>query len=184
MRRHRTPGIARSDPPRRHSFASASQRSHRSPALLLTAALATLAVMAGGCGSSGTSTTTGATGTTPSVSTPAASAPATTPAAPTSTTSTAGGLTGTWSGQYNGAYQGTFKLTWQQSGSNLSGTITLSAPASTAPIHGTLAGSTISFGTVGSVAITYTGSVSGSSMSGSYVVGGAAGGSWSANKTS
>ena len=143
-----------------------------------------LAVTAGGCGSSSTTTTTSAAGTAPSVSTPAASAPATTPAVSTSTTSATGGLTGTWSGQYNGAYQGTFKLIWRQSGSTLSGTITLSAPASTLPIHGSLAGATISFGTVGSLAITYTGSVSGSSMSGSYLVAGAAGGSWSANKTS
>jgi hypothetical protein len=65
----------------------------------------------------------------------------------------------------------------------LSGTIKLSAPASTLPVHGTLASGSIRFGTVGSVAITYTGSISGSSMSGSYQVAGSSGGSWSANKT-
>jgi hypothetical protein len=46
-------------------------------------------------------------------------------------------------------------------------------------------GDTIRFGTVGSQAITYSGSVSGSSMSGTYQVGSGAGsGSWSAAKAS
>ena len=44
-------------------------------------------------------------------------------------------------------------------------------------------GSSIQFGTVGSSAITYTGTVSGNSMSGSYQTPGG-GGSWSAHKTS
>jgi hypothetical protein len=46
---------------------------------------------------------------------------------------------------------------------------------------------TISFGTVGSQAITYSGSVSGDSMSGTYKVqtpNGSVGGSWSATKGS
>jgi hypothetical protein len=44
-------------------------------------------------------------------------------------------------------------------------------------------GSTIHFGTVGNTnTITYSGSVSGTSMSGTYKAGGA-GGSWSAHKT-
>src|SRR5207248_353203 len=38
------------------------------------------------------------------------------------------GLSGKWRGQYSGAYQGHFVLRWHQSGSRLSGTITLSAP--------------------------------------------------------
>lgn len=95
-------------------------------------------------------------------------------------------MSGTWSGQYGGAYQGTFKLTWQQKGANLGGTITLSNPGSTVPIHGRVNGSAISFGTVGSEKITYTGSVSGSSMSGNYQVNmptGSVGGTWSASKS-
>ena len=40
-------------------------------------------------------------------------------------------LAGTWSGQYSGAYHGTFTLHWTQSGSNLNGTIKLSAPSGT-----------------------------------------------------
>ena len=35
----------------------------------------------------------------------------------------AGALSGKWSGSYSGSYSGTFKLSWQQSGANLSGTI-------------------------------------------------------------
>jgi hypothetical protein len=65
----------------------------------------------------------------------------------------------------------------------LSGTIKLSNPNSKPSIKGTVHGSTIRFGTVGSTAITYSGSVSGKSMSGSYQTPGG-GGSWSAHKTS
>jgi hypothetical protein len=98
------------------------------------------------------------------------------------------GLSEKWRGQYSGAYQGHFVLRWHQSGSRLNGTITLSAPArGTVPIHGTVQGSTIKFGTVGSEAITYSGSVSGSSMSGTWQIkgpGGAAGGGpWSASRS-
>ena len=95
-----------------------------------------------------------------------------------------GPLSGTWSGKYSGAYHGTFTLQWKQSGSLLSGTIKLSTnPNSKPSIKGTVHGSTIRFGTVGSAAITYSGSVSGKSMSGSYHTPGG-GGSWSAHKTS
>jgi hypothetical protein len=95
-------------------------------------------------------------------------------------------LSGTWSGTYGGAYHGTFTLRWKQSRSRLSGTIKLSNSNSTpgiTGIKGTVHGTAISFGTVGSAAITYSGSVSGKSMSGSYQTPGG-GGSWSAHKTS
>ena len=109
---------------------------------------------------------------------PTSSAPATTPAAASS------GLSGSWSGQYSGAFTGTFKLTWQQVGSVLSGTIMLSTENNDpVPLTGTVNGSTITFGTVGSQAVTYSGTVSGSSMSGSYQVAGGAGGPWSATKS-
>jgi hypothetical protein len=94
-----------------------------------------------------------------------------------------GGLSGRWSGHYNGAYDGTFVLIWTQSGSNLSGTIKLSTPNVTLGIDGTVSGETIRFGTVGSVAITYSGSVSRNSMSGQYQTP-TGGGSWSATKSS
>jgi hypothetical protein len=139
------------------------------------ALLAALALLAAGCGggSSGTTTTT------------TTAAPA--PAATTTTTTTTGassesGLSGQWKGQYSGTYNGTFILHWQQSGSSLSGKITISAPLATLAVNGTLHGSSITFGTVGSLAITYTGTVSGgSSMSGSYHTPNG-GGSWSATK--
>jgi hypothetical protein len=94
-----------------------------------------------------------------------------------------GSLTGTWSGTYRGAYHGTFTLHWTQSKSRLTGTIKLSSNVGRTNITGTVQGRTIRFGTVGNArAITYSGSVSGTSMSGTYKAGGA-GGSWSAHKT-
>jgi hypothetical protein len=92
-------------------------------------------------------------------------------------------LTGTWSGTYRGAYHGTFTLHWTQSKSRLTGTIKLSSNVGRTNITGTVQGRTIRFGTVGHTnAITYSGSISGTSMSGTYKAGGA-GGSWSAHKT-
>jgi hypothetical protein len=114
------------------------------------------------------------------VTTAPPSAAATQAAAPASSPTGAGSLTGSWSGQYSGNYSGTFSLTWTESGSNLHGTIHISNPDQTMPINGTVNGNSIQFGTVGSTAITYSGSVSGSSMSGTYQVGGSSGGPWSA----
>jgi hypothetical protein len=91
-------------------------------------------------------------------------------------------LAGKWSGQYSGAFSGTFKLRWTQSGSSLSGSITLSSPSGTYSIKGSVHGSKIAFGAVGAGA-TYTGSVSGKSMSGRYNSPNG-GGRWSAHKTS
>jgi hypothetical protein len=92
-----------------------------------------------------------------------------------------GSLTGTWSGTYSGDYHGTFTLHWTQSKSRLTGTITISSIGRT-NITGRVSGSTIRFGTVGNArAITYSGSVSGTSMSGTYKTGGD-GGPWSAHK--
>lgn len=142
------------------------------------AAVAALALIAAGCGSSSSNTTTTSTS---ASGTPAATAVATTTAA-SSAPASESGLSGQWKGQYGGAYNGTFVLHWQQSGSSLNGKITISAPASTLDVNGTLHGSSITFGTVGSLAITYTGTVSGSSMSGSYHTPGG-GGSWSASKS-
>jgi hypothetical protein len=176
----RQPALGRVDPERCHVSIRGSRRSPLSSRAPLIAVLSMLSVVAVGCGSSNKSTTT-----TPATANPSVTSP-TTSATQSSTSSTpsvaTGGVSGTWSGQYGGAYQGTFTLTWQQSGSNLSGTIKLSAPASSLGIHGTLSGGAIRFGTVGSVAITYSGSVSGNSMSGTYQVNGSTGGSWSATK--
>ena len=91
-------------------------------------------------------------------------------------------LAGTWSGQYSGAYSGTFTLHWKQTGSKLIGSITLSSPPGKYGVSGSVNGKAINFGTVGAGA-TYTGSVSGNSMSGNYKSR-PAGGTWSAHKTS
>ena len=110
---------------------------------------------------------------------------ASSPAAGASASKRAAGgqLSGTWLGKYSGTYHGTFTLRWRQSGSQLSGTIKLSTNPTTLSIKGSVHSSTIRFGTVGSAAITYSGSVSGKSMSGHYSTPGG-GGSWSAHKTS
>lgn len=89
-------------------------------------------------------------------------------------------LAGTWSGKYSGAFSGSFTLHWKLSGSILSGSITLSNPSGTYGIKGKVRGSAISFGAVG-VGATYTGSVSGKSMSGRYNSP-QGGGRWSARK--
>jgi hypothetical protein len=99
-------------------------------------------------------------------------------------------LAGTWSGKYSGAFSGTFTLHWTQSGSELTGTITLSGTggkygnsSGKYGVSGSVHGSAITFGAVGAGA-TYTGSVSGTtSMSGNYTTP-VGGGSWSAEKTS
>jgi hypothetical protein len=52
------------------------------------------------------------------------------------------------------------------------------------PLTGTVNGGAITFGTVGSTAITYTGTVSGNTMSGTYEVAGSQHGSWDAHRTS
>jgi hypothetical protein len=141
------------------------------------------AMLLAACSTSQTSTTP------PTAKPPAAASPAATATAsatPAATAVAATGLTGKWNGQYSGAYQGTFTLTWRQSSSRLSGKITISNPPSTLNIHGTVSGGSIRFGTVGGVGITYTGTVSGSSMSGTYKVGlgsAASGGPWSASKS-
>jgi hypothetical protein len=90
-------------------------------------------------------------------------------------------LPGTWSGQYSGAFSGTFTIHWTQSGSNLNGSIMLSNPSGTYSINGSVHGSALTFGAVGAGA-TYTGSVSGTSMSGTYNSP-KGGGAWSAHKT-
>jgi hypothetical protein len=154
------------------------------PAMTMAAVLAlTLAAC-----SSPASPATHVTGKKRSLAVPSAAAPAASSAAPAAAApaaaAAASGLSGKWSGQYSGAFAGTFNLNWRQSGSKLNGFIQLSSPGTSQPINGSVAGSTIRFGTVGSSAITYTGTVSGNSMSGTYRVHDGAGsrGNWSASK--
>jgi hypothetical protein len=148
--------------------------------LVIVTATAALAAALAACSTS--SSTTGTTGTGHTHTTAPKAKAAKAANSPKSTSA----LPGKWSGTYSGSYNGTFKLSWHQSGSHLHGTITISNPESTLPINGTVNGTAIKFGTVGSTAITYTGTVSGDSMSGTYKVGGAngsTGGPWSASKS-
>lgn len=175
LRRH--PGPSRNEPMRRRMSRQGSSSSPLSFGLLSTALVASLALMAAACSSSNSTTT--PTTTTATVAIPTTPAPA--------SSASAADLSGTWSGHYSGAFSGTFTLTWQQAGSTLSGTIKLSSGERPTSINGAVTGNTIRFGTVGSTAITYSGTVSGTSMSGTYTIKtgtGSAGGPWSANKTS
>ena len=107
-----------------------------------------------------------------------------TPTAPPAATT--GALSGTWTGQYSGTYSGTFTLTWQEAGSTLTGSIQLSNPPKTFGITGNVNGSAITFGAVG--VATYSGTISGNTMSGQYQLptanGNAGSGSWNASKSS
>ena len=146
--------------------------------LFLASLLAVLAVTAIGCSSSSSNSPS------PTVATsPEAVSPSTTSPPVTSPSAATGDLSGTWSGKYDGAFNGTFTLTWTQSNSKLTGSIKLSTDG-TLNLNGVVAGNSIQFGTVGSTAITYSGTVSGDSMSGTYQVSGSTGGHWSATKTS
>jgi hypothetical protein len=138
-------------------------------------------VLVAGCSSSGSG---GSATSAPATTTPAAAAttPAATPAAASSTPASTGSLTGKWTGSYGGTFTGTFTLTWVESSGKLTGTIDLST-SGTVPLNGTVEGDQITFGTVGSTAVTYTGSVSGDTMSGTYKAGTAGSGTWQAHRT-
>lgn len=137
---------------------------------------AALAVTLAACSGPGAATT----HTKHDAAAPSSAAPAT--SAPASTASSSG-LSGTWHGQYGGAYAGTFVVHWRQSGPDLSGRIHISNPSTTLPIHGKVADGSIRFGTVGSYRISYTGTVSGGSMSGHWQLNGpGTGGTWSASR--
>jgi hypothetical protein len=75
-------------------------------------------------------------------------------------------LSGAWLGLCTGPFNGFCSVTWTQTANSLDGTFMLSSPPDTLHISGNLTGSTISFGAVG--VVTFTGSLSGSTMSGSY----------------
>jgi hypothetical protein len=157
---------------------------HRSPSrlrasILLTGAIPVVALLATGCSSGSASSVTTAKVSSAAV---AASTAASTPASTTTAPAAAGDLTGTWNGTYNGSYSGTFTVKWTQSGSKVDGTIALPTVGTTEQLNGTVSGDKITFGTVGSFAVTYSGTFSGSSMSGTYNVTGSPAGNWSATK--
>ena len=149
-----------------HAYGTAERLRRFALGMTLTAALGGALTA---CSGNGGTVTHHASATPPVSAAPAAATPAGSASAP-APAAAASGLTGTWQGQYSGSYQGTFTLHWQQSGSKLDGTIDLSSPAASMPIHGSVSGGKISFGTVGQYGITYSGTVSGNSMSGTYQV--------------
>lgn len=82
---------------------------------------------------------------------------------------------------------GTFQVIWTQKGSTVSGTITISGTEclTAGTVTGTLSGSTITFGAVqGQRSVAYTGTVSSTSMHGTYSAPscGDAVGNWTATK--
>ena len=149
----------------------------------------------GACSTTGTATPTPATPTPTSAGTPlpssaptgAATAPPTVAASNPST-----GLTGTWNGTWQDTTPdqagGTFVLMWTQNGTALTGNIVVEGTPclSAATVTGSVNGTSISFGAVsGTNTVSYTGTISGSSMQGNYTAPSAcesAQGTWTATK--
>ena len=101
------------------------------------------------------------------------------------------GLEGTWNGTYASTtfagLTGTFTLDFTIDGNTLVGTVDIDSDCvSTGTINGQVAGSDITFGVVkGAETITFTGSMSGPSISGDYHAGPACGddsGTWTATR--
>ena len=101
-------------------------------------------------------------------------------AASSSPAATTSSLAGKWKGHYSGAVSGHFTIRWQQTGTRLHGTITLSNPSGKYGIGGSVRKGKIKFGAV-SVGAKYTGRVRGTSMSGTWTSP-EGGGTWSATK--
>jgi hypothetical protein len=142
---------------------------------------AVVAIGLSGCGS-GSSSSAPSSGAGASALSAAVSSASSAVSSAASSAQQAVGLSGKWTGKYDGTFSGTFTLTWVQAGSKLAGKINLST-SGTVPVNGTVDGNAIKFGTVGSTAVKYTGTVSGDSMSGSYSTP-SGGGDWSAHRAS
>jgi len=152
--------------------------------VLFAGAVPVIAMLATGCSSGPASSVADTVSAAAAGTTAAQAAVSTAAAAPASaTTAPASDLTGTWNGTYNGSYSGTFTVKWTQSGSTVDGTIALPTVGTTEQLNGTVNGDKITFGTVGSFAVTYSGTFSGSSMSGTYNVASSPAGNWSATKS-
>ena len=98
-------------------------------------------------------------------------------------------FTGLWAGEYMSTVpanaDGTFTVVFEGSAPNYTGSIVIAGLCEPdCPITATVTGNTIGFGSVGPRAVTYKGTVSGSSMSGTYAVGseGQGEGTWKAVK--
>lgn len=155
-------------------------KGHRGLTILTAGAAICLVLTAARCGSSPRNTTPSPPRSTAPVivlPAPTSQAPSATPTATAtpSPTGALGDLSGTWSGNWADTSPdtaaGTFKVIWTQQGSTVSGTITISGTPclSGGTVSGTISGSKITFGAVqGQRKVDYTGSVSGTSMHGTY----------------
>lgn len=149
-----------------------------------------VALLGGACSSKSNDNPTVAAGqTTATTAATTATTAASSGSATTATSAAAtGGLTGAWSGTYQQttpiADSGTFTINWQQSGSNLTGTINIPGACNACPISATVNGTSVAFGVVALGGITYNGTVSGNSMSGTYATADSSTkGTWKASKT-
>jgi hypothetical protein len=188
--------------------------SHRSsPVIRLVAAVGLLIVLATACGSDDPSTIEVPTTVVPTDTTPGAATetpppaddgtPATgAPGGPTPTDGPGGapartagpaaaptGLAGLWAGEYKSVLppnaDGTFTVVFEGSAPDYTGSIVIAGLCEPdCPISAKVTGNTIDFGSVGPRAVTYKGTISGNSMSGTYTVGteGQGQGTWSAVK--
>ena len=139
---------------------------------LFAGAVVTLVLVAAACGGSGSSGAPLPTATGPVATT----APPVVTASPTPSESGAAGAIqgpwdGTWTSTSSPGANGTFHIEFTQSGIQLNGSITIrNTPCiTTGTITGALAGNRITFGAVqGAQTIDYTGTITGTSMSGTY----------------
>ena len=106
-------------------------------------------------------------------------------------TSDGGGSAATIDGKWNGSWTansnagtGTFSVTFNQNGSSLNGTLSISVSClDGAKVTGKVNGNSIDFGSVqGQCQVDYTGKVNGDQMSGTYSASGVPGGTWKASK--
>lgn len=175
---------ARADP------SSGSAHPHRPARMANTlVVLLCLAILGTACGGGNATQS-------PPTSPPATAGQETTPPSTSETqtpppATSSGGVSGTWNGVWESTKfppaSGVFQIVLTQSGDQISGSILVAS--TTCVPHGTISGSlngnTINFGTVeGAHTVTYTGAISGVSMSGTYKApdcGGDAG-KWHASK--
>lgn len=144
------------------------QKPVRKRSLFAGAAL-TLVLVAAACGGSDSSAAP-PTGTAATTAPPAVTA-SSTPSDSGSADAIEGPWDGTWTSTSTPGASGTFHIEFTQSGDQLNGSITItnSPCITTGTISGALDGNSITFGAVkGSQNVAYTGTISGSSMSGTY----------------
>jgi len=172
------------------------------PSLSVVVVAAGFALIVAACSASATSVPTAAPTASPSATpislpsaeptAPPATASPSPSAPPTAAPSTGSSLEGTWNGTWQDTSpdqaSGSFSLTWTQNGDALTGNITVKGTpcVGVGTVSGTVTGSTITFGAVsGKNTVSYTGTISGSTMKGSYSAPDAcenAQGTWSASK--